>query len=176
MKKLTPFLILFLLTGLARPVDAHTDLVQADPSPGAQLAESPSEIRLTFSEPVASDSRIELFTDEFQRIDGLVTQYNPAQPEQVYSPVPPLEPGVYTVQWAAVSSDGHEISGSYSFSVGMEAGGTNGAETTTPSSDEDEPVAETTGVSRSSWWLAALGLVAVGLPLILVLLRKSGRR
>lgn len=176
MKKISRFIILFLFVGLARPASAHSDLVQAEPPPGAQLAESPSEIRLTFSEPVAADSRIDLLTDEFQRIEGLVPQFNPAQPEQVYSPVPPLEPGVYTVQWAAVSDDGHEISGSYSFSVGSEAGDTDDAGITTQAGPVDEPAEEQADTSRSSWWLAALGLVAVGLPLLLVLLRKNGRR
>ncbi len=175
MKKIILIFILFFSATVAHPVAAHSDLVEAVPSPGAQLAESPAEIRLTFSEPVASGSRIELFTDDFQRVDGLVPQFNPAQPEQIYTPLPALEPGVYTVQWAAVSDDGHEISGSYSFSVGLVAQDATGA-VSTGETDNAEPTSTGPAGSRSSWWLAALALIAVGLPLALFGLRRAGRR
>jgi hypothetical protein len=74
---------------------------------------------------------------------------------------------VYTVQWVASSSDGHEISGSYSFSVGL---GTPNA----PGVTESTTVSPAN--SRSGWWLGALGLVAVGLPLMLLIFRRAGRR
>jgi len=174
-KKITRLFILLFMLVAVRPAAAHSDLVQAEPPPGAQLAESPAEIRLTFSEPVADNSRIDLLTDEFERIEGLVPQFNPEQPEQIYSPVPPLEPGVYTVQWAAVSDDGHEISGSYSFSVGA---GQDTSEAGTAAEPEaaTEPANDQNDTSRSSWWLGALVLVAIGLPLILILVRKGSAR
>lgn len=174
-KKIFLLAIVLFSIGVAYPVAAHSDLVSAVPSPGAQLAESPAEIRLTFSEPVAASSRIELFMDDFQRVDGLVSQFNPAQPEQIYTPLPVLEPGVYTVQWAAASTDGHEISGSYSFSVGLVAQDATGAATTGELVAAEPTTAQPAG-SRSSWWLAALGLLAVGLPLALFALRRTGRR
>ncbi len=32
--------------------------------------------------------------------------------------VPPLDPGVYTVEWRAMSSDTHKINGNFTFRVG----------------------------------------------------------
>ena len=157
---------------VARPALAHSDLVAAEPEPGAQLAASPAEIRLTFSEPVADGSRIVVLGENFEQVEGLVPQFNPEAPEQVYTPLPPLAPGVYTVQWAATSDDGHEVNGTYSFSVGLvtpdatEAGGAAASATTA------SPPAGT----RSGWWLGVLGIVAVGVPLVLLTIRRAGHR
>lgn len=96
---------------------AHATLTQAQPAPGAQLAQSPTEIRLVFNEPVTADSTITLFTPDFQTVPGLTTQLDPAGVGEVFTALPPLEPNVYTVQWTAVSADRHQISGSYTFTV-----------------------------------------------------------
>ena len=161
---LSTFLVLALL---GRPAAAHSDLVAAEPAPGTQLGESPAEIRLTFSEPVAATSQIVVMGENFEQVSGLVPQFSPERPQEVYTPLPVLEPGVYTVQWVASSSDGHEISGSYSFSVGL-------------GTPDAAGVIESTNVSptnsRSGWWLGALGLAAVGLPLILLICRRANRR
>lgn len=161
---LVAFLVLILL---GRPVAAHSDLVAAEPAPGTQLGESPAEIRLTFSEPIAATSQIVVMGENFEQVSGLVPQFNPERPQEVYTPLPVLEPGVYTVQWVAASSDGHEISGSYSFSVGLG---------TPDAAGVIEPTTTTPANSRSGWWLGALGLAAVGLPLILLIFRRAGRR
>ena len=146
---------------------AHSDLVAAEPEPGAQLADAPSEIRLTFSEPVSDGSRIVVLGENFGQVEGLVPQFNPENPEQVYTPLPPLVPGVYTVQWAATSDDGHEVSGTYSFSVGLATPGATAAS----SSTESPPAA-----TRSAGWLGVLGLVAVGIPLGGLAIRRAGQR
>lgn len=96
---------------------AHATLTQAQPAPGAQLAQPPTEIRLVFNEPVTADSTITLFTPNFQTISGLTTQLDPAGVGEVFTTLPPLEPNEYTVQWTAVSADRHQISGSYTFTV-----------------------------------------------------------
>lgn len=153
---------------LAGSVAAHSDLVAAEPAPGAQLAESPAEIRLTFSEPVAATSQIVLMAENFEPVEGLVPQFNAARPDQVYAPLPELAPGLYTVQWIAASDDGHEISGSYSFGVGLVTPGA-------PGSGETGITASQTGVGMSNAWLLALIGVAVLIPLALVMVRR-GRR
>ena len=158
---------------LVRPALAHSDLVAAEPEPGAQLAASPAEIRLTFSEPVADGTRIVVLGENFGQVEGLVPQFNPEEPEQVYTPLPPLEPGVYTVQWAATSDDGHEVSGTYSFSVGLvtpSATNDSGAVTASPTTTSPP------GGTRSGWWLAVLGIVAISLPLVTLLVRRAGQR
>jgi methionine-rich copper-binding protein CopC len=145
-------LCLFVLAAAARPAAAHTELTQSDPAPGAQLAESPGEIRLTFSEPAGAQSQIVLLADGFQPVEGVAARMDSPHPEQVFAPLPPLAPGNYTVQWSAVSEDGHEISGSYSFSVA-------------------ETAAASPGLLASlsdQWpWLLALLVLVAGAPLMI---------
>lgn len=111
--------LLGLLLGSAavRPVAAHTELVEAAPAPGAELSESPAEVRLTFSEPLDASSRVEVLSDSFALVDGQTLQFDPAAPLEIAAHLPPLPAGTYTVQWTAVSTDEHTLTGTYSFSV-----------------------------------------------------------
>ena len=97
-------------------VAGHAELVDAAPAPGAQLANSPTEIRLTFSEAAAT-GRITLLANGFEPVDGLEARSDPEHPEVIFTPVPLLDAGNYTVQWMATGADGHEISGSYAFTI-----------------------------------------------------------
>ncbi len=171
MRKTALLLALLAVVLLGGRALAHSELVAAEPAPGAQLAESPAEIRLTFSEPVAASSQIVVMGENFQQVEGLVPQFNPEQPQVVYTPLPPLAEGVYTVQWTAASDDGHEISGSYSFSVTSAASG--GA---TDANAQESAVAEEAPAPRSLLWLGALGLLIVGLPLIFFAFLRAPRR
>jgi methionine-rich copper-binding protein CopC len=93
---------------------AHAQLLQASPAPGAQLVDSPAEIRLTFSEPLLAGSRITVYGQNFSPTIELAPEIAGAE---LFAAVPPLEPGDYTVQWTAVSQDGHPLSGSYTFTL-----------------------------------------------------------
>ncbi len=152
-------------------VAAHAELVSASPAPGAQLAESPAEIRLTFNEPVATTSAIVLLAEGFQPVEGLVGQFSADRPQEIFVPLPELAAGVYTVQWTAASGDGHEISGTYSFSVGLVTPGpaTAAAPTAAVAPTEQD------GSSGVGWWLGGLLVVAVGAPLLIVALRRMRR-
>lgn len=111
-------MLLLILLGLSpKAVWAHTNLITADPVPGALLSRSPQEIRLTFGEPNDPLSRITLFAPGFRAIPGVGTSVNPAAPEQLIATLPPLEPDTYTVQWMAVATDKHIVRGSYTFGV-----------------------------------------------------------
>ena len=87
------------------------------PAPGEILDASPEEIRLTYNEPVATTSTILLFSNGFQQVDGLEMVSEPQNPEQVVATLPPLDAGSYTVEWTALSPDGHTVRGSYSFTI-----------------------------------------------------------
>lgn len=163
MKRFALILAILLFAGSGLLVLAHSELIQSEPAPGEELTESPAEIRLTFSEPVSADSQIILLAGTFTPIEGLVPQIDSEQPEVLFTPLPPLEAGIYTVQWTAVSDDGHEISGSYSFSVGptVQAGAV------APTADQND--------EWPSWWVVALGIAAAGLLLLAFVIRR-GRR
>lgn len=96
---------------------AHAELQTALPQPGAVLTQSPSEIRLTFSEEIDQGSDIFLFTEGFQYIEGIEPRIDPTNPNQLYTPLQMLESNDYTVQWTAISLDGHTVSGTYTFRV-----------------------------------------------------------
>lgn len=159
----TRILILgFLFACFVPVVSAHAELVNARPEPGAQLADAPAEVRLTFNEPVAAQSSILVLGEGFEPVPGLVPQLNANRPEEVYTPLPPLEPGTYTVQWSAVSQDGHEISGSYSFSVGEGNG----------SAFSIRRAFSGRGLIR---WLLGLAAVALVLPFVIFWYRRNRR-
>lgn len=114
MKGVVPVLLLCLLAVTA-VAHAHAELVTAVPAPGSTITHSPAEIRLTFSEAISADSTILLFTGNFQPVAGIQAQVAATNPQLVVAAVPPLTPDDYTVQWTAVSTDGHTTSGSYTF-------------------------------------------------------------
>jgi len=100
-----------------RPASAHAELLAADPAPGAVLARSPPEIRLTFSEALRAGSTFVIFGEGFAQVPGFSPEIDSESPEQLVAAIPVLAPGAYTLQWVAVTGDGHEVSGSYSFRV-----------------------------------------------------------
>lgn len=94
---------------------AHVDLLTATPAPGSTGQNPVGEIRLTFNEPITADSTIILFTEDFQPLAGIRAEVD--ESHVLRTAVPSLSPGRYTVQWTAVSADGHSTSGSYAFQV-----------------------------------------------------------
>jgi methionine-rich copper-binding protein CopC len=127
----------------------HTELIDAYPAPGAKLAAPPTEIHLTFTEPNDPLSRILLFAPGFQSIPNVATHVNPAAPMQLIASLPLLKPDTYTVQWMAVSADKHVVQGSYTFSV-------------------SQP-------KNRGPWLAAAGILAIVLLLLITFWRKRKR-
>jgi methionine-rich copper-binding protein CopC len=150
------------------PALAHSELTNSHPAPGAQLAESPVEIQLTFSEPVTAESRIVVLAGDFQAIGGIEAQVDALNPAVVRAPLPVLGPGVYTVQWTATSGDGHEISGSYTFSVGEAAGDASqgGADTISTAEGFPAPGSNTVG------WVV---LIVGGVLITILILYRSIR-
>jgi copper transport protein len=147
-------------------VSAHAELIEAEPVPGALLAGAPTEIRLTFNESVAAQSTIAVLGEGFAPVEPLEPQLSPGRPQQLYTTLPPLEPGTYTVQWSAVSGDGHEISGSYSFSIGQGSETISTAEQTSP---------EHTTITNIIWWLFALLAVVLLILFTFFWYRRTGR-
>ena len=94
---------------------AHARLVQSVPA--AQAAgPAPKEIALTFSEKLEpafsgfdlSNGKAKTPVKVGLAKDGVTL---------VGAPAKPLAPGVYRLDWHAVSADGHRMTGGYSFTV-----------------------------------------------------------
>jgi methionine-rich copper-binding protein CopC len=133
-------------------VVAHSEFQSAEPPPGAQLAAAPRDLQLTFTEPLSTTSRAFLYAENFQPIAGVASVIDANDPHRLIVQTPPLEPGVYTVQWLAVGADGHALRGSYQLAVREQAVG---------------PVL---------WWVAAVvGLLAL-LATLFFWRRRQNRR
>ncbi len=107
--------VLAVLLG-AGPASAHATLVSTDPAEGSVVATVPDVVTFTFDEPVnltgdsvrVFDAAGDPVVSEAQARDTVVTADLPDR----------LDDGTYVVTWRAVSSDGHPISGSLTFSIG----------------------------------------------------------
>jgi methionine-rich copper-binding protein CopC len=112
----------FLLTASAAGASAHDALVSSNPSAEAQVDVAPEQVQLVFTEPplgvgtqleVTSPDGDLVSVDAARTVDTTVTQ--PLAGD--------LPAGTYRVRWRVTSSDGHPISGEYTFTATTGAGG-----------------------------------------------------
>ena len=145
-----------LLFGLApEGAWAHAGLILSDPVAGAALGDTPTAIRLTFSEqPEASLSVIHVLD-----ASGAQHQVGPAEPvtgdpNSLTVRVHRLGRGVYTVTWRVVSAvDGHATGGAYAFGVGVAPTGAAAHESSA------SPVASR--LEMLARWILLTGLIAL---------------
>ena len=115
-------IFLILIVG-AYPVAAHANLVRSEPPANAILAESPSVIKLWFSEaPEVNFSQVLLYDRTGQQVQGVGSVTADSTDNKLLSvSVAPLPPGIYTVAWRTTSAvDGHVTSGGYAFVIGAD--------------------------------------------------------
>lgn len=101
---------------------AHPKLVSSNPAEGA-LGEAPQKIELEFSENLVKQfSGATLTMTAMPGMEGVMktpaSVSSAADPKvMVITPMQPLTTGTYRVDWRAVSSDTHPITGNFSFKV-----------------------------------------------------------
>ncbi|HHZ10886.1 MAG TPA: copper resistance protein CopC [Rhizobiales bacterium] len=93
---------------------AHAAFISSRPADGAVVAAAPSEMLLTFSEPV-SPLVLRLILPDGSATDLTVFDTRDAA---VSISLPDLPHGTSVLSWRVVSTDGHPVGGSVSFSVG----------------------------------------------------------
>ncbi|GAA1738933.1 copper resistance CopC family protein [Microbacterium paludicola] len=98
----------------AQAASAHDNLLEASPAPGATVA-ALDTVTLTFSAELIDFGRASYA--QVQGPDGLYyeTSCSTIDLNVLTTPVALGEAGTYTIDWNAVSSDGHPISESYEF-------------------------------------------------------------
>lgn len=103
---------------LAGQAFAHAHLKSSVPAADSSVKQAPSELDLSFSEglnlkfsgvTVTGPDKKAVKTGSATLMDGDATLMVPVSDK--------LAPGKYTVQWHALSTDGHKTNGSYSFTV-----------------------------------------------------------
>ena len=126
MKKTYAALALATTIAFAPAASAHDELTSTTPKNGATVTSAPSSLELTFAEkPLAVGNQISV-----KAPNGSTSKATPkVDGSTVSAPFAGHGDGAYTVTWRVVSSDGHPISGSYTFTL---KGGT--ASTAAPSS------------------------------------------
>ncbi|WP_017625207.1 copper resistance CopC family protein [Nocardiopsis chromatogenes] len=175
------------LTAPAAPALAHDRLVSSTPEAEERLASGPDEVELVFSGEVMDVGAAVTVLDA----DGAQVSQGEAgiDGDTVAQGLSETLPdGGYVVRWRVVSSDGHPISGAFSFAVGEDAGlldpaaASPAADTpgTAASDDaaEDGAQAQADGAARSGvplWGVAGVG-AAVGLLLYLAVSTVLARR
>ena len=109
------------LAGPAAPrVLGHSNLVTSDPGAGDVVATPPTQLTLTFGEPVeASYSNVDVRDGNGAAVVTHAGAPDPTDPRTLVVPLPELADGVYTVDWRTVSAtDGHGTTGFFTFGVG----------------------------------------------------------
>lgn len=104
----------------AIPARAHATFVRSEPPAGVSLAAAPVHVRVWFSEPVEPGfTELTVLDVQGRRVDRGGTRPVPGERAAVSVALAPLEHGVYTVGWRALSAvDGHVTRGSFSLLVG----------------------------------------------------------
>lgn len=126
------------LTLCAQVALAHARLLRSQPSAGAALKQAPKTVELWFSEELDAGGCAIAVTDQMgKRVDrqtvGLAEGDKKLQVE-----LEELASGTYTVEWQALSNDGHTVKGKFTFTVALE-----GAAATTPSATPSSSQAAT---------------------------------
>jgi methionine-rich copper-binding protein CopC len=98
---------------------AHPELQSSEPAAGSASTTSPQQVRIRFNEAVIPQfSGVELKDQAGKTIATGKAAADPANRKLLIVPLKEqLPPGVYKVEWHAVSEDTHRVKGSYSFSV-----------------------------------------------------------
>jgi copper resistance protein C len=100
---------------LPTSADAHTELVEATPAPGATVRGPVDGVRLVFAEPVVADLTVVAVTTGAVALDvGRPVVSGTGVEVTVGLPQPP---GSYVVAYRTVSSDGHLVTGSFTFGL-----------------------------------------------------------
>lgn len=115
-RSLTLCLLALLTLSTSVPLLAHTDVVHSVPARDAHIEQSPERLQLTFGDTVR------LMRLTLTHSDGTVVALNfrpsaPASKDHSH-PLPALAAGHYTLEWSAMASDGHNMTGRFSFHVG----------------------------------------------------------
>jgi methionine-rich copper-binding protein CopC len=98
------------------PAAAHSLLLEATPAADSVVAASPSTVRLRFNNRIEKRlSRVRLVDERGTPHDLTVAEDGAA--DWLTATVPAVAAGRYRVEWQVLSTDGHVVTGRYTFTV-----------------------------------------------------------
>jgi methionine-rich copper-binding protein CopC len=160
-----------LLVGAATAAQAHNILVGTSPVDGSTAKVVPAQVVLTFNEPAVSVGTEIIVTGPGGQVQsGAAVLVNNTVTERLQ---PGSPAGQYTVVWRVTSTDGHPISGRFSFTATSPSPGQRPTATPATSSSTPAP-ASGSGQSPALWWVVA-GAVIVVLLLVVFIRTRSPR-
>ena len=121
MKKINAFglaLVLATTAFFSQVAAAHASLKSSSPAAGAKVEVAPKEISLTFSEKLEEAfSAVTVKDAAGKDVATAKAKVDAADGTTLHLEVPTLPSGAYSVQWVAVSHDGHRRTGDFKFTV-----------------------------------------------------------
>ncbi|MEV6305225.1 copper resistance protein CopC [Actinoplanes sp. NPDC051861] len=131
----TALLFLFVLLGTvltpASPASAHAAPIGSTPAAGSVIGASPTEVTVTFSEPVSPVAgRIQVVAPDGERVSGKATVEGNVLRIPVRQAGRPL--GTYLISFRVISADSHPVGGAITFSVGAPSARPEAATSTGP--------------------------------------------
>src|SRR2546421_1147140 len=148
----------------AGPASAHVALVRTSPVQGTVLQQAPSEVVVTFSEPVGLvRDKIQVIGPDGKRIDkGDPTVSGDDLRVPVRTDVPR---GTYLVSYRVISADSHPVGAGFTYSLG--------APSTTPPRPGDSTAGRTDRavamLLSAARWLGYVGLILLAGPALILL-------
>jgi len=127
---------------VAVPARAHAELQSSDPADGASLATAPAQITLTFGEKLLAEGNAVTLTEVET---GAALEVGPVEVtgDTVSVGWPESSPaGELRADYRVVSTDGHPVEGSITFTV-EEAAGPSAAAVAVPVADSASPTTDT---------------------------------
>ena len=106
-----------LALALAGSALAHSLLLESSPATGARLAAPPPEISLRFNNRIEKNLSTIRVLDERGAPRPATMRVGDGAADRLTATVPALAPGAWRVEWQVLSTDGHIVSGRFSFRV-----------------------------------------------------------
>lgn len=155
--------VLLVLAGAAAPASAHDELLSSDPAADSVLDTAPETLTLTFSGVLTGgEGATEMAVTDATGAD-LTTGSPVTDGVRVTQSIDAAATGTIHVAWRVVSSDGHPISGEYSFVVG---------EASPASPSATAPANGSGGPGELLFVWIAVGVIVVAAAVFLVVLTR----
>ena len=111
-------ILMTLVPAFQQQASAHATLEKTTPQDRGVVKDKPEDIQLEYNEPVnAKYSNITLYNDTGKKISE-VKPTTSGWSKTLEFPGDQIAKGTNTVEWHAISADGHEVSNKFEFSVG----------------------------------------------------------
>jgi methionine-rich copper-binding protein CopC len=172
----------------ASPAHAHDELLGSDPAANATIDALPGQLTLTFSAEIADDEGASVVEVTDAAGTALASGTPTVRDNLVTQALSGEASGAVTVLWKVVSSDGHPISGEFSFTVAGAPAPTptettapspsptaEPSETATPTPTVTSEPAASDGSSALPWVIAGVLALALIAAVVYLLVSRSRR-